>query len=515
MFETQRLANSFPRETKTREDPSSLGFRMLSIVGDISQQMRKDLIRFRNGYFPKTSYTDYPFNFREWDVSDFEFTYLDDFESREVRVPVIEGDSRELTQITTVEDFIFYPPTRIALESTIIVHDGEIYNSNINESSTIGEIEVPGRLFIEFRDVDAYSISQDASTIRSSVLNTRLTLVGEDNYGNELIEEVFPTANGTYRTKNIFAKLSDFTLTNIEGENGVLIIKTFDFDIGEYISDFASLVEVDIEVELLKEFDESFVYIRKYVFPVSDGKRINSDKDTFTGIQVIDPDTSEPVVIEDISFIPSTETLVVLGNNKLYFVKDWLPKIMSEPQEDRSLEVLMTSEALNHYPYLEQAIKVYLYQRIISDRVSSYQVRLIDPTGQIFYLNSDDIFTSSAWTFTGVNTEWPGDSTEDRFIEFALDVVGQWDLVIESTGMSGTIYKDVTSFYVPSVIADKAIELSKSYESVSFHENGKIYLFDGTNTDVYLPSYDYFFLDSRNGKIYTLEEYEELELNYV
>lgn len=513
MFETQRLANQFPMNTKLREDASSLGFKFLSIIGDINAQSRKDLIRFKKSYYPKTSLTDLSVKLYEWEIDSFIFQYEDAFQMNTVLEPTVTGDTIPLENIEDIETMSFRLPSRITESTTYLSYSGEIYSSNINSSSSIADIEVPSNLYVEFRDIDSFSIAQTTTSLRSALLVAQIMLRGEDLYGNEILETIFPSANGTYKTKNIFAKLLDFTLINVVGADGIIKIKNFDFDLSQYVSSYSTYVDIDSETNLLVEFDSDFIYLRKFIFPVYEGKRAAEDKETFTGMKVSDAE-GNLIKIEDISFIPSTETLVVLSSDALYFIENYLPPIMDETSEERTLEISLTVEAPVRYPIINEELKFYLYQRSILNRMKTYVVRLIDPTGEEFYLNENDEFTTSPWTFTASNTDWPGDSVVDRWITLELDSFGQWDLIIETVDVDDVSAKEVSSFYVPLLVADKKISLSKEFISVSYHQDGKIYLSDGTDTTSFIPLFDYYFLDSTNHRVYTIEHYSTLDIDY-
>ena len=67
---------------------------------------------------------------------------------------------------------------------------------------------------------------------------------------------------------------------------------------------------------------------------------------------------------------------------------------------------------------------------------------------------------------------------------------------------------------MPSLVAEKEFTLDNSYESISYGEDGNLYCFDGVDVDVYNFIYDICMIVSGDGRVYTREEYEELEVVY-
>lgn len=514
MFGTQRIVNRYPLNTRMRQDPSSLGFRMFSVLGDLHTQFDKDLIRFKEAYFTKSSHTDIPSDFFEWDINDFVFTYEDDYDSLLPIVPTVQGDSTTLLECESEAEFIHSLPTSLSLTRTILGDIGLIYDEPLSGSGVIADIEVSGRLTVKLDGVESYLTVADNTKVRSPILRAQIRLVGEDLYGNEINEDIFPTRDAVYVTSNVFSKLLSFTLHNISGDSGTIEIRSLDFDIDSHESRFDLVVQADREDPLYIEFDEDFIYLRYYIFPNVAGSRLEAEKETFCAFALFDEDNNR-ISIRDISLTNSTETLVVLSEGKLHFFNDWLPPYFTMPSEDRSREVVVTAEIPNRYPALDQETTLYLYTRSIEKRVSEVQISLVDPDGDTFYLNEDKEFQASAWTFSGdVSTLAPGDSFLDKKILWTPDKVGQWDLVIYTEDTNGDSYTDVTSVIVPKLTPTKTLNVDSSYTDVAAHEDGNFYFSDGTDTFALTPARDVYLIDYRNKRVFTLEDYTSLNVSY-
>lgn len=514
MFETQALVNRFPEETRIRTDSSSFGFRLFSILGDITSAFKKDLTRLSFASSVKTSLTDFVVDLYDWDIDSFDFTYEGDMELNPIILPDILGDSIPLEIIEYSETLPYLNPTRVAEIDSLLGSTGTIYESNINEASSIVDIDVPSNLWIEFNGVETFAAIQNPLKERSLLFPSEILLIGEDNYGTEIRESIFPSSNGVYLTKYIYAKLLDFTLTNISGTDATLKIKNFDFNLDNYFSKFHTIIELDSEDTLLLSYDADFVYLKKFIFQVVNNKRISDDKQTFTGHSLSDSD-GVVISINDIALIPSTETLIALTDTAIHFYNDWLPPVFDKPTEERTLEITLTAEVPNRYPMINEEIRFYLYQRSINNRVKDYQVKLTDPTGAIFYLQVDDTFATSPWTFgADTDSKWPGSTVNDRWVDFQLDTYGQWELAITSTLSNEEIEVDITCFYVSKLVASKTILLDEVYTAVSYHQDGLIYLKNESGIKVMRPKFDYCFIDSENKRVYTIEKYTNLDVSY-
>jgi hypothetical protein len=513
MFGTQKIVNRYPLNTRMRQDPSSLGFRMFSVIGDLHQQFDKDLQRLGESYFTKSSHTDIPGEFFEWDINDFVFTFENDYDALAPKIPTVEGDSIALTHCEEYADLIHSLPTSLEETSTYLSYVGLVYSAALSGSGTIYDIEVPGRLTIKLDGVESYQTVADSTKVRSPVLRAQLRLSGEDLHGNEIEEEIFPTRDAVYLTTNVFSKLLSFAFHNIEGTSGTIQIRALDFDIDSHESRFNFVVQPDRRDPLYIEFDENFIYLRYYIFQSVAGSRLEVDKETFCAFALYDED-GDRLSIRDISLTDSTETLVVLSEGQLHFFPNWLPPHFNMPSEDRTREVIVTAEIPNHYPVLDQETVFYLYTRSIEKRVQEVQVTLVDPDGDTFYLNEDREFQTSPWTFQGVNTLAPGDSFLDKKILWTPDKVGQWDLIIVTEDTDGTSYTDVTSVLVPKLVPVKSLSVDASYTDVAAHEDGNFYFSDGTDTFALTPVRDVFLIDTQNKRVFTLRDYTTLNVSY-
>lgn len=503
MFETQALVNRFPADTAIREDKSSSGFKLFSIMGDINTQFRKDLVRLRLDSRLSSSNTTYLTDVHEFDISDFEFNI--DPSSSTIGDLDVTGDATDLTKVEQVDDLLSQLPTGFELiDSSTIRHT--IYSSDFSVSGTISDIDIPSRLFIDVQDVTTF-ISTNTARERSPALYVTLTLIGEDLYGNSLTESMRLTTNGIYRTQNIFAKLLDFTLTNTP-ETGSIDIKILDVELSELESAYYRYVDANGKSStLLYSFDEDFFYFKYYIFPFLGEERPSSQKDTVTGIQLLYSDAA--IEIDDVTFDPGYEYLYVLSGNKVYIKKNFMLPVMDAPEEQRDLRIALNCDFDNQYPQLNTDIEMRLYMAVLEINVKHVLIKLTDPTGEVFY------WDGSAWgsdeaVIYGEETDQPGDTFKDLRISATADILGKWELCVIATSMKDLTYKTVKNFFVPSLEMDQVIDLDSSYEWIAYHDDGFVYLGNGTTVDRFRPVYDYYFFDKNNGYIYTLESYESL-----
>lgn len=512
MFETQRLANNFDYNAGIREDASSFGQRFFSIFGEINTYFYKDLLRFKTSFFPKQSLTDIIPSVYSWDISDFTFQYYSD-QNNNILLPTVTGDSQALSVFTSVDDFL--NSLIFDLEFTGSVSDYSlIYNSSVEEAGSILDINIPNYLYIEFTDIASFAISHDTSLSLAPNYIAKLSLEGEDIYGNPILEQIFPTVNGVYRTSNIYSKLNSLLLVNIDGP-GTLKIKTLDFDLLEYISSYSIVTTSEIQTPLILDYDDDFFHIKYYLFPPQNGTRISEDKETFAKVKLLDA-SEEEITIRDITVSANREELYVLSENKISIYDNWINNLyFTVPQMDRTLETLLTADFMYRVSGLNESNHCYIGPSKIGKRIKDYTIYFIDPTGERLYLQLDYDFTTTPFTFVADNTLSSSETIDNFQIEFSLDKLGQWDLVIESTDFNDNEYIYVTSVLVPFLISSKDIILDEAYELISYHPEGSIYLSKDGILDKYSFIYNTALIDSFNKKLYTIENYSNLELTYV
>ena len=521
MFKNQRIVNSFPRNSRVRQDPSSLGARIFTIQSEFSERWEKDLRRFKISYYPKYSLTDISDHIYIWDLSGFEFQYKDTDLNIGTLNPTILGDDVELEVVDSSIALLNGLPTKVSLIDSILDHDGIIYDSLISEASetSILDIRRSGRLWITISNVDNFSLPIDSRNERSPIFSALLRLEGKDIYGNSIIEDIYPDRNQTYLTTNIYSILDNIVLTNVSDTDGRITIKSFDFNLPFQIARDESVITIDERNlrELMIRNDSDFLYLEYPIFDVEANRRISSENEIVTGIGLFDTDDNR-IFINDITFEPSQQRLVVLSSTgKLLFYERWLPPFFTTPKNSRTLEVVGHIELETYHPVKDSELKCYVFTRSLSKRVNTIQIKLIDPDGDIFYLNDDMAITDREFFFLGApSVDWPADSMNDIFFTIVPDKFGQWEFVITAIDTDGNEYIDVLNFMVPSLKADKEFDLGDTYDSISYHEDGKIYCYkqDDNRIDIFDMKYDICLLLSANSSLYTRETYDEIELSY-
>lgn len=512
MFSTQKIVNNYPKNLRLREDPSSLGFRFFSLHGDFLQLFFKDLRRLQQNFFPVTSSTDVANISYLWDIGTFEFEFEDPLTMNYLKYPTVNGDSFSLTVSKTLEEFLFLPPTRISYVEEYNF-DGIVYESTLTESSTINDIVIPGRLYIEINGATRF-YQTSVNNAKSPPKRATLILVGEDAYGNELNEHITLNYNGIYVTKDIYYKLISIVLSNIETDGGSIIIKSLDLDISSIPSKYEIGILSDKAVELKKEFDENFFYIKYPVFDIQASQRLTEDKETFCAFALRDEDDNI-ISIDDISFIYDLETLAALSGNKVYIYDSWLPPVFQAPISERTSEIVIGAELTTPYPTLNEDFIFYIYNRSIYRRSKQITIKIIDPDNEEFYINGDLELSETEFTFLGdPTTDWPGDTFADKKVTMVPDKTGQWELVITTVDIDENEYIDVINFIVPSLTASKTLTLDEDYDSISFSCDGFLYALTGENLHKYRLYYDYCIIDIKSKTLFSRENYDDLEVIY-
>lgn len=512
MFHVQRIVNSFPKNLAIREDPSSFGFRYLSVFADVSKQFNKDLLRLKKDISIFDSNTDYIDSLYEWDVSSHTFnmkTHSSVFDEI-----VVSGDSIDLERITSSENLTTGLPTRLDyLEQVTIEHT--IYSENINTTGSILEIGLPSRLYIEIQDCDSFVAAQNVEK-NSPIVFGNIELIGEDPYGNEIRERIAILNNGIYTTTNIYGQLISFNLVNVTGTDGTISIKLLDVDLSLIASTYFVYSDSDNQNRTLYySFDSTSLDLNYFVFPIYNTIRPDNSFEVFTGFEIFDSEDNQ-YTIDDITFSPSFEHLFILSGNKVLITKDYDLPIMIAPENARTTEIVIDCEFTNYYPKLNTTNKIYLFLKRSDIFVVSATIKLIDPTGVTWYLQEDKTWSEIEFTWLGdPSQQWASKTFGDLRTGIVCDTRGQWELVIEVTDSENESFTTVKNFLVPYLTIDNIITLEDSYEWIAFHDNGYLYLGNGTTVDIYKPKYDYYYFDSNGKKIYTIENYSSIEVTNV
>jgi len=513
MFETQKLVNHFPKDSLMRKDPSSFGFRFFSIFGELSQNFVRDLINFKNSYYPLTYNNDSLSTAYSWDIGDFGFTFTDLSNNSVFKVPSAYGDSAQLEYAKDDVTFINSLPSALKFIQSFSGAEYVVYESDLNDSSSINDFDFPSKLFIEFSGVSSFSISDDSDNALARQKNASLHLIGEDFYGNEIDEYISPSVNGVYITKYFYSKLLDFTLINISSD-GNIKIKCLDFNLLEYISESFLAITPEINTLLVKDFDEDFFILKYYIFPPENGKRISDEKETLAEYKLLDSEGNY-LTIEDITFSKSLEDLYVLSSGKLYIYRNWLDSLLfNAPAQERTLEVLMSASFMYSHIGLNKVNVCYINQNLLNKKVDNYQIILIDPNNNRFYLNSDYEFDSDIYYFQNNYYTENVNYVPDFSFEFALDTIGQWELNIVAVDTDGNEYIFVSNVMCPYLEPDKEITLTKNYTAISYSYDGYLYLKYNDEIDRYKTINNTYFIDFTNKILYTTETFSNLEVIY-
>lgn len=515
---TQRLANNYPLWTKIRQDPSTLGQRMLSAFGEtndffieqlnkiaLDKSLNKKGIGLGNLRIMELEEVDHI-------TSDLSNTGL----LKHTYPTTVEGiqfsNTYELERVDLFDEFLTSPPDRFSISNIVEYDDLVIWSSNVPQS--LNALSHPEYLVVEVKNSTLYN-KRTSTSDRYYNNQAVILLEGLDANNNRIVEVVNILDDGVYVTRNIFSSLTK--VPKHFGFDGEITIGYRTADMA-YITDlhhFAVLTDMEgplhlfIEEGFLTYATKRLIFGRDY----RNGGEVQPNQE-FLGFQVLADADGNNILPVELAIDPWTGHLYVLDDQDDVHVYNHGLNAFSIPQNFiQTSSSPMTLIPLQPYAKLNATERMWTYHKNPRDKITSITIRRVDPSGSTEYLQSDKTWGGSVYDFSGeLLASDAVSSWQDFDFENEYDQEGQWDFYI-TTSSAGREYTYHTAVLVDKLVALKTIATGiVNTQGMFFSHNGNLVVYN--NSDFYYLERhsDVYFADPNTQQLVFKTDYDSVEI---
>lgn len=524
-FKAQRLVNKFPGWSKTRQDPSSMGYRLLSVFADYYDFISAELLKIKeyrdllkDGLGPPFLYS------IQLDEDDkltpttligggVDWTYP----------TLVEGDAYSLTRVTSLEELFFNVPSRITAVDSTAISNFLIYSSST--PFTYATMDTDARLTIVVENSSEYA--RTATTSNRFASNAYfIFLEGKDINDIKITEQIEITDDGVYRTKNIFREITD---VNRDGFNGDINI--YSYTATDYITDRYHVgVNEDIEGPLeihpsTFEYSATTYSIVSYITNLiklgtsyRTGTLPDFDNNVLLWEQHLLNDAAATYDLVDIAINPNSTRLYSLDTAGNIHVYDHSPSSFIGPvdQADLTLDSYIEVQPLKPWARMGETMDLFTWFREPKYAVAGVTVYRIDPNGVKEYLQSvnPSVWAAGVFEFvtTSPETKLPEKSWQD--IKFTTDftILGQWEFYV----IANTVVDNTTSY--TGVMVDTLTALTTiatgvaTPTSIHFDHDDYLVVTEAANAYRFKLNSDVYLADPEAQQLFFIEDYTSVEV---
>ena len=521
-FLIQRIVNRYPHWSKIRQDPSTLGQRLIEPFAETfealqANQLRLDdelhLLRYWTGlgqlwnilleeedFFPRTRNTS----------GGLVYTY-----------PTVVGDGQTLIRYETFEELAFGAPSRLEILETISYTDYLVWSSD--SPATFNSLPDSQRLWITISNsTEWYKKTPSRNPLFEGTSFVRIT--GIDINDLVLVEVLTPKDDGLYRGSHFFKEVTSVEYEGFDGDVNVYWASAQQ----EILTDpYRVIVFEDFEAPLKYRWDVRTVDSVEYTFLSFVGDRFklgneyrrpgfaDLDNEELLGDTVLVDRAGEPYVAVDFAFSDFHGLLFVLSSSGMVHVYDPRPTPfgISQLTTTPSLDSYMRVEALT--PYASYGDTQKLFSRLHRPRypVTYVVFKRVSPSGVIEYLQADLSWDVTLYkhrpSLSSNQFNWQEITFETEYDEF-----GQWEY-----WTTCQTEKDSTVSYT-AVMVDKLTALVsldtelEDQDSISFGRADELQVGDGMLLTRFSLHKDGFLAQEERNQIILREEYETVEVTY-
>ncbi len=518
-FRTQRLSNRFPLWTKVRNDPSSMGSRLLETFAEGLEE---------NSITVKRLVEDITLSKRNLGRSFLYEVILDDEDALEPVetasgyewvYPTISGVTGILEypveKVNTLTDLLMSFPTRLTLDSSLVSGSRIVWQSI--DPFTYNLIPYPERLWIRIEDSTFY-VNKTVHTDRDKSGRASVRIEGIDYDYNEFTEVLNISDDGIYITANAFRSV---TLIIVEGLNGTVTITAGPVAEPFELDPFRVMVLDDLEgplkIQLLSGLNSFVTYKadrfklgRQYRRP---GIDILENAEDLADLLLLDSDGNNYEAI-DLAVSPANTYLYVLDNlGRIHIYDHSLPEFTAPITKETSTSYVQL-EALR--PYAKYFTTEYLWTRFERLRfpISWITIKRIAPDNTVEYLQSDK--TSWAGTEAKISYNVQGKNTIEQWSDFRFETMynqtGLWEYVLTvKTQVDQTVYVTVVS--CGALTATSSLDTGvTSPQSLYFGDTGQLIVDTGTTAYIFNEHVDKYVIEERSNHIFLSDNYDSIRV---
>lgn len=468
-FYTQRLTNKFPRWTKVRRDPSSMGHRLFSVFADylaynnefnLNSQDAMSLLRPYLGLGNIYSIT--------LEEADY-FTYARSVSGvRTVTYPTtvqgfVSATPYTLTRFDSITDLLVAPLDRLTNNGTQSFSSYSVWSSSAPHTYTA--IPEPERLCIKVADSTVYNerkLNKDVNYYG----RTGVKITGTDQNDIVIEELVRIPDDGLYWTRNIFKSVTE---VRHEGFDGTVEIAWSDatisylydmFNIG-ITEEFEGRLKLELSTEVINAVTQTILTYKAVRFDRGTQYRnglsdLIPDAEETLLQQVLLDDQGNPYTAVDFCFNPRTNNLLVLSSTGILHTYEHGPTGFTAADfSDTSTGSDIQLDPLNHYVKLGDTEKLFTFFARIRKLVGGVVIKRTSPSSVVRYLNASMAWQASSYTHTNAfDNKLPEEAWRNLAFETEYDELGVWKYEVTST------FDDETYVFETAVMVDGINALS-------------------------------------------------------
>jgi hypothetical protein len=524
-FYTQRLTNRFPRWTKVRRDPSSMGHRLLSVFADylaynnefnLNSQDASNLLR-RDLGLPNI----YSISLEEADF----FTITRSVSGvKVINYPTtvqgtVSATPYTLTRYDSITDLMVAAPDRFTSKGTQTFSSYSVWSSSAPYTYTA--IPEPERLIVKVSGSTEY-IQRKLNKNVNYYGRTGVLIKGTDQNDIEFIEHVAIPDDGLYMTRNIFKTVTEVTHEGFDGSVDITwadagISYLYDmYNIG-ITQEFEGRLKLELSTEVIDATTQSILTYKAVRYDRGTQYRNGSanlipDFEEVLVEQVLLDDQGNPYTAVDFCLNPRTNHLLVLSSTGIVHVYEHGPTLFTAADfTDTSTGSDIQLDPLNHYVKLGQTEKLFTFFARIRKLVGGVVIKRTNPSGVERYLNG-----SMAWqvsSFSHENTfdnKLPEEAWRNLQFETEYDELGVWKYEVTS------IFDDETHVFETAVMVDSMNALSSidtglgASSTLYIDRKGQICVQASTTITKFEENINGYIADPSNQRILVRDSYDSI-----
>lgn len=531
---TQRLVNHFHPQSKLRNDPSTVGYGLMSVFGEYfdwayadTKIILRDTRLLRRGL--GAGHVD-------------QVTLLeDDFMESTLGVggvqtwtyPTVVGDAHAVARVETEEDLFWSAPNRVTISDPVGVEELVIYSDDRAGNVVVNTIDYPSALAIEVRNSTDYF---KKTSLRNAAQSGQHVLVvtGVDYNYSDLVEYINVRDDGVYITQNVWSAI---TSIEADGFNGTITARYTPMSEDNWLDDpYRLCVLTDNEGPLKYQMS---------VYSADNGSNtklsyytdiLKQGTDYRDGVDEVQPNVDEAwyqtlldydgeqITGLSMCMNPNTLRLYVLSDDDRVHVYDQSPGAFAAPSRRELLTATTYLELIpvQSYSLLNQSIK--LFTRFVRTRFPILGVTLmrISPSDTVEYLQANKTWAAPTHEFNGtqVTVGFPEDSWQDFDFSSEATEFGQWEFYCTARTKYDTTVS-YTSVLCDSLTAVASFDVAANSVGIFFDNFDQLVAISTTNgpdgeANSFYPVVEYsdkYLADPVNQILYLREHYSSVEIS--
>jgi len=525
-FRTQRLANYFPLQTRTRRDPSSLSQRMLSAFASRMDAMEESFLRMAEDELVLKERLGH---------EAIGLVYLDEADhityTRELNGSVVYSypttvngtdgaGTHALTRVETNEELLYGASSRLSTPTSVAYSTLVVWDSSA--PATYNTMIAPERLTISVSGSTVYFAYR---ADRNRLYRNRyfVSIRGLDKNRLPVRERVDVLDDGVYRTRNIFSEVDQVLVEGFDGNVTVslgqvatpYIWDKYHVGVNENIEGQLKIAIADAVTGAIEYKIDRLKLGAEY----RDGISEVHENEEVLAEQMLRTSIAQPINVVDIALHPDKGLLYAVddvGNVHIYEhgLTTFAPLGL---EEDTTLEARVICQPLQPYVRYGETEPIWTFYQIIRDFVDYVEIKRVAPGNVVTYLQAD----RTTWGATPYNhagnhgVTFPEESWTSFKFETTYDSYGQWDYYVKTVTTKNETFVHGVSVMVDN--NDALVSLTTGIGSptgIFFAEDGRLVITTASDLN-YIQEYkDCYIFDVNRNALILREQYTSVEVIY-